>query len=582
MGHAELSRVTPDSEPEAGVLQSVMLRPPDGVRPHEVFEVFPGGRQLLVKLPVGAEVITAYYQADDHGILQPSGPPLAPVSFFTGSCMTGGLGVLLVLCFFTMLCVLPYVLLPALGLALLSIVPIIVFGIFVRFQFADSVRILQMVTSFFEAIAWFIPLVGIILVIYFPVGWQDWVSNCDVDVSTVDLSQIDTECLGKRAIQAYLMTAFLEELLKFLCVRRLLWFAFVTDSWALCCYGGAAGLGFAALENALYVGGGSLATALLRAGTAVPNHLMYGLLHGAFLSRRRFGHGGGRFSCCTSLLSPFLPMFLHGSHNFSIALCQYVNLRLGLAIMACVALTAVIILRLSMRNLEAQVNVQDLIDAKVLEAPACCFCCQGVCGWPVVWPPGAPVLAQLESEWCISHGLLRGLGNRTFELSDGGDKTQEAMVSTSLVGAATRNVFFETVIDQSTQDFRIGLRRGAETWTLSPAGFFHNNEQVEARPVSTECTIGCLLDWDASSLSFTEDGHELLSCTVDPAGPVGPAGPGQWILEWRAAGRLGIRLEHFQHSPEIDVQPLKQVSSQPGVGPVVGQVVGVILSESDE
>ena len=29
-------------------------------------------------------------------------------------------------------------------------------------------RILQMVTSFFEAIAWFIPLVGIILAIYFP------------------------------------------------------------------------------------------------------------------------------------------------------------------------------------------------------------------------------------------------------------------------------------------------------------------------------------------------------------------------------------------------------------------------------
>ena len=29
------------------------------------------------------------------------------------------------------------------------------------------------------------------------VGWQDWVSNCDVDVSTVDLSQIDAECLGK-------------------------------------------------------------------------------------------------------------------------------------------------------------------------------------------------------------------------------------------------------------------------------------------------------------------------------------------------------------------------------------------------
>ena len=40
-----------------------------------------------------------------------------------------------------------------------------------------------------------------------------------------------------------------QELLKYLCVRRLLWFPFVSDSWALCCYGGAAGLGFAALEK---------------------------------------------------------------------------------------------------------------------------------------------------------------------------------------------------------------------------------------------------------------------------------------------------------------------------------------------
>ena len=29
-----------------------------------------------------------------------------------------------------------------------------------------------MVISFFEAIAWFIPLVGVILIIYFPVAWN--------------------------------------------------------------------------------------------------------------------------------------------------------------------------------------------------------------------------------------------------------------------------------------------------------------------------------------------------------------------------------------------------------------------------
>lgn len=42
-------------------------------------------------------------------------------------------------------------------------------------------RIFQMITSFFEAVAWFFPFVGIILIIYFPVPWAknlrpfDWV-----------------------------------------------------------------------------------------------------------------------------------------------------------------------------------------------------------------------------------------------------------------------------------------------------------------------------------------------------------------------------------------------------------------------
>jgi len=39
----------------------------------KVFEVFPGGRQLLVKLPVGAEVITAYYQAGECSSQQNGG-----------------------------------------------------------------------------------------------------------------------------------------------------------------------------------------------------------------------------------------------------------------------------------------------------------------------------------------------------------------------------------------------------------------------------------------------------------------------------------------------------------------------------
>ena len=50
------------------------------------------------------------------------------------------------------------------------------------------------------------------------------------------------------------------------------------------------------LRNAIYVGGGSLATALLRAGTAVPNHLM------------QLGHpqtaSGYQLRACYSLVKP--------------------------------------------------------------------------------------------------------------------------------------------------------------------------------------------------------------------------------------------------------------------------------------
>ena len=49
-----------------------------------------------------------------------------------------------------------------------------------------------------------------------------------------------------------------------------------------------AGMGFACLENVLYVMGGSLATALVRAFTAVPLHAVASGLMGYSLGRARF------------------------------------------------------------------------------------------------------------------------------------------------------------------------------------------------------------------------------------------------------------------------------------------------------
>ncbi|CAK9091403.1 Protease PrsW (Protease responsible for activating sigma-W) [Durusdinium trenchii] len=575
---ASLQRSLSDQQlGKVGVVHSVLVRPPETCQPHQVFQVFPGDQPLLLKLPAAwrpGVTITAFYEADSNGILQPALQiDHAEVSFCTRSCLFWGGAVLLVLSFFTFLCIFPYVLLPPLGLALLSVVPIMVFALFVQLRFASSVRICQMVISFFEAIAWFLPLVAIILIIYFPVGWQDWVANCNEAIAE-DGAAINAECLGKRAIQAYLMTAFLEELLKFLCVRRLLWLPFVCDPWALSCYGGAAGLGFAAVENAIYVGGGNLMVALLRAGTAVPNHLMYGLLHGAFLSRLRFSR---RSSCSSYLLSPFLPMLLHGSHNFSIALCQYLDLAVGLSVMACVALAAVVILRRAMQDLGPQVDVHELIDAKILEAPVCCLCCQGQCGWAKECPLGAVCSAQLDGQLLPEElVLVRGVGAGTYELAGDG-----WVSSASHVRGTGRKVYFETLVGPETNNFRVGIRCSSpsgseETWTLGPEGLWHQERLLDARPVPKQCTIGCVLELDdakASQLSFLVDGQPWSI-------PELPTSAGStFAAEWRVQGRLLLRLARFEQMESEEVQAFQVAATGRSSTALVGQVVGVLLEE---
>ena len=54
-------------------------------------------------------------------------------------------------------------------------------------------------------------------------------------------------------------------------------------------YGVTASLGFATLENVLYVSTGGLGTAVMRAVTAVPCHAFLGVIMGAFLTKAKFG-----------------------------------------------------------------------------------------------------------------------------------------------------------------------------------------------------------------------------------------------------------------------------------------------------
>lgn len=79
-------------------------------------------------------------------------------------------------------------------------------------------------------------------------------------------------------------------------------------------YGATASLGFATLENVLYVADGGGTAALVRAVTAVPGHAFLGAIMGYFVGRARFAEA----SAARALLwrAFWVPMLLHGAYDF--------------------------------------------------------------------------------------------------------------------------------------------------------------------------------------------------------------------------------------------------------------------------
>jgi RsiW-degrading membrane proteinase PrsW (M82 family) len=94
---------------------------------------------------------------------------------------------------------------------------------------------------------------------------------------------------GTALVQAFLGAAIPEELFKYLVLRRYVWSQPAFDEpLDGVVYGTTASLGFATLENILYVSDGGMGVAVLRALTAVPGHAFTGVVMGAFVGRARF------------------------------------------------------------------------------------------------------------------------------------------------------------------------------------------------------------------------------------------------------------------------------------------------------
>ncbi len=137
-----------------------------------------------------------------------------------------------------------------------------------------------------------------------------------------ELFMAPSEPLARAAWSAFVEAAIPEEFFKLLAV---LWAVYrhpaFDEPFDGVVYGAVASLGFATLENALYVSGGGQGVAIARALTAVPMHAFCGVIMGYSIGRARFSRGTVGLGHWGAAL--FWPILYHGLYDWTIFSFNY-------------------------------------------------------------------------------------------------------------------------------------------------------------------------------------------------------------------------------------------------------------------
>ncbi len=137
---------------------------------------------------------------------------------------------------------------------------------------------------------------------------------------------IDKQSLGEQAIHAFLLVALIEEFSKFIFVRGVLYRdKNFNEPFDGIVYSAMVGMGFATLENILYVVDGGMGTALLRMFTAVPAHASFAVLMGYFLGKAKFEHKRGYYA----IFALGSAAILHGAYDYFLFISFIPGLWLG-------------------------------------------------------------------------------------------------------------------------------------------------------------------------------------------------------------------------------------------------------------
>jgi len=120
--------------------------------------------------------------------------------------------------------------------------------------------------------------------------------------------------MGDAFYTAFLVAGFTEEVFKFAVVYILVWGnKNFNEKFDGIVYAVFVSLGFAAVENVMYVSDGGMDVALLRAFTAVPAHALFGVRMGYFLGIARMYPELRQKALINALVYPIM---LHGIYDF--------------------------------------------------------------------------------------------------------------------------------------------------------------------------------------------------------------------------------------------------------------------------
>ena len=110
-----------------------------------------------------------------------------------------------------------------------------------------------------------------------------------IELLIVNVTKITTQGLVHILILSFVVIAPVEELLKYLAVRRWIYNSLEFDeAMDGIVYTVSVSLGFATAENVIYVLASGIGTGITRAFLAIPGHALFGALMGSYIGRAKF------------------------------------------------------------------------------------------------------------------------------------------------------------------------------------------------------------------------------------------------------------------------------------------------------